>query len=224
MDAKRAHVSAAFELAAIGAAALVFVATFQVRPPYLDFALAAAAVALIAFSAARSRRFWALARSVDPTGARGAWKAALMFTAVALVVLAVAALLFAPVDSPAAARFANWHMLAAAALYFPWALLQLYIFQFYWFGRWLTLVPVPVAVALTAVAFAAVHYPRWPVMLVTLVAGAAWALIYYRWRSLLPLAVSHALLGTALHYWVFGNDLLQRWLQLGTDIVRTGAP
>lgn len=224
MDAKRAHVSAAFELAAIGAAALVFVATFQVRPPYLDFALAAAAVALIAFSAARSRRFWALARSVDPTGARGAWKAALMFTAVALVVLAVAALLFAPADSPTAARFANWHMLAAAALYFPWALLQLYIFQFYWFGRWLTLVPVPVAVALTAVAFAAVHYPRWPVMLVTLVAGAAWALIYYRWRSLLPLAVSHALLGTALHYWVFGNDLLQRWLQLGTDIVRTGAP
>ena len=224
MDAKRAHVSAAFELAAIGAAALVFVATFQVRPPYLDFALAAAAVALIAFSAARSRRFWALARSVDPTGARGAWKAALMFTAVALVVLAVAALLFAPADSPAAARFANWHMLAAAALYFPWALLQLYIFQFYWFGRWLTLVPVPVAVALTAVAFAAVHYPRWPVMLVTLVAGAAWALIYYRWRSLLPLAVSHALLGTALHYWVFGNDLLERWLQLGTDIVRTGAP
>ncbi len=224
MDAKRAHLSAAFELAAIGAAALVFVATFQVRPPYLDFALAAAAVALIAFSAARSRRFWALARSVDPTGARGAWKAALMFTAVALVVLAVAALLFAPADSPAAARFANWHMLAAAALYFPWALLQLYIFQFYWFGRWLTLVPVPVAVALTAVAFAAVHYPRWPVMLVTLVAGAAWALIYYRWRSLLPLAVSHALLGTALHYWVFGNDLLQRWLQLGTDIVRTGAP
>ena len=224
MDAKRAHVSAAFELAAIGAAALVFVATFQVRPPYLDFALAAAAVALIAFSAARIRRFWALARSVDPTGARGAWKAALMFTAVALVVLAVAALLFAPADAPAAARFANWHMLAAAALYFPWALLQLYIFQFYWFGRWLTLVPVPVAVALTAVAFAAVHYPRWPVMLVTLVAGAAWALIYYRWRSLLPLAVSHALLGTALHYWVFGNDLLQRWLHLGTDIVRTGAP
>ena len=94
----------------------------------------------------------------------------------------------------------------------PWALLQQYIFQFYWFGRWLRLVPVAVAVALTAVAFAAVHFPRWPVMAVTLIAGTAWALIYYRWRSLLPLAVSHALLGTALHYWVFGNDLLERWL------------
>jgi hypothetical protein len=49
-------------------------------------------------------------------------------------------------------------------------------------------------------------------MAVTLVAGTVWSLIYYRWRALLPLAASHALLGTALHYWVFGNDLLERWL------------
>ena len=118
----------------------------------------------------------------------------------------------APPAHPPLERFANWHLLAAAALYFPWALLQQYIFQFYWFGRWLQVVPAPVAVALTAVAFAAVHFPRWPVMAVTLVAGAVWALIYLRWRRLLPLAVSHALLGTALHYWVFGNDLLERWL------------
>ena len=215
MDATRADRSVILELAAIGAAALVFVATFQVRPPYLDFVLAAAAVALIVLSAARSRRLWALARSVDPTGARGAWIAALAFTAVALVVLAVTAVIVArAAGTPALERFGNWHMLAAAALYFPWALLQQYIFQFYWFGRWLQLVPVPLAVALTAVAFAAVHFPRWPVMAVTLVAGTAWALIYYRWRSLVPLAVSHALLGTALHYWVFGNDLLERWLPL----------
>jgi hypothetical protein len=209
----RADRSVMLELAAIGLAAVVFVATFQVRPPYLDFVLAAAAVALIVASAARSRRLWAVARSVDPQGARGAWQAALVFTAAALVVLALAALLAArSAGAPALERFANWHMLAAAALYFPWALLQQYIFQFYWFGRWLRLVPAPVAVALTALAFSAVHFPRWPVMAVTLVAGAVWAVIYWRWRVLLPLAVSHALLGTALHYWVFGNDLLERWL------------
>jgi membrane protease YdiL (CAAX protease family) len=213
MEPTRADRSVVLELTAIGVAALVFVATFQVRPPYLDFVLAAAAVALIVFSAARSRRLWALARSVDPTGARGAWLAALGFTAVALVVLAVVAVFTARAAGiPAAERFGNWHMLATAALYLPWALLQQYIFQFYWFGRWLRLVPVALAVALTAVAFAAVHFPRWPVMAVTLIAGTAWALIYYRWRSLLPLAASHALLGTALHYWVFGNDLLERWL------------
>jgi membrane protease YdiL (CAAX protease family) len=205
--------SVALELAAIGIAAIVFVATFQVRPPYLDFALATAAVALIVASAARSRRLWTLARSVDPAGARGAWLAALSFTAAALVVLAAVAVLAArAADVPPLERFGNWHMLAAAALYLPWALLQQYIFQFYWFGRWLQLVPAAAAVALTAVAFAAVHFPRWPVMAVTLVAGTAWALMYLRWRRLLPLALSHALLGTALHYWVFGNDLLERWL------------
>jgi hypothetical protein len=211
----RANRSVVLELAAIGAAALVFVATFQVRPPYLDFVLAAAAVALIVASAARSKRLWAVARSVDPAGARGAWRATLAFTAAALIVLAVLAVFTArSAGMPVVERFGNWHMLVAAALYLPWALLQQYIFQFYWFGRWLTLVPMPIAVALTALAFAAVHFPRWPVMAVTLVAGAAWALIYYRWRSLVPLAVSHALLGTALHYWVFGNDLLARWLPL----------
>jgi hypothetical protein len=209
----RADRSVILELAGIGAAAVVFVATFQVRPPYLDFALAAVAVALIVLSAARSRRLWALARSIDATDVRGAWLAALAFTAAALVALAVAAVLVArAAGTPPLERFGNWHMLAAAALYLPWALLQQYLFQFYWFGRWLRVVPLAAAVVLTAVAFAAVHFPRWPVMSVTLVAGVAWSLIYYRWRTLLPLAVSHALLGTALHYWVFGNDLLERWL------------
>ena len=207
--------SVLLELGAIAVAALIFVATFRVRPPYLDFVLAAAAVGLIVLSAARSRRLWELQRSVDPTGARGAWKAALVFTTVALAVLAgVAVLVARAAGTPAVERFGNWHILVVAALYFPWALLQQYIFMFYWFGRWLRLVPVPIAVVLTALAFSAVHFPRWPVMAVTLVAGSVWALIYYRWRSVVPLAVSHALLGTALHYWVFGNDLLERWIPL----------
>ena len=202
----------AWELAGIGAAAALFVATFRVRPPYIDFALAAAAALLIVTSRARSRRFWELAPQPRPDG-RQAWRASATFTAAALVVLALAAVAFGPRDGPSLQqRLLNWHLLLAAALYLPWALLQQYIFQFYWFGRWLRLVPVPLAVALTAVAFAAVHFPRWPVMLVTLMAGTVWSLCYYRWRALLPLAVSHALLGTTLHYWVFGRDLLETWL------------
>ncbi len=39
-------------------------------------------------------------------------------------------------------------------------------------------------VPLTACAFAAVHFPRWPVMLATLVAGSVWSLCYYRSRRL----------------------------------------
>jgi len=196
---------------------LLFVATFRVRPPYVDFALAATAVALVVLSAARSRRFWSLAAAPQPDGRRHTWRACAAFTTVALVVLAVAAVAavaLAPPDGPAwQQRFLNWHLLLAAALYLPWALLQQYIFQFYWFGRWLRLVPVPLAIGLTALAFAAVHFPRWPVMLVTLVAGTFWSFCYFRWRALLPLAVSHALLGATLHYWVFGRDLLAIWLQ-----------
>jgi hypothetical protein len=117
--------SVVLELGAIAAAALIFVATFRVRPPYVDFVLAAAAVALIVLSAARSRRLWELQRSVDPTGARGAWKAALVFTGVALAVLAGAAVLVArAAGAPAIERFGNWHILVVAALYYPRALLQ----------------------------------------------------------------------------------------------------
>ena len=205
--------SVAWELAGLGAATAVFLATFEVRPPYVDFVLAAAAVGLIVLSAARSRRLWELARALEPGAGRRAWYATLAFTGVALVVLAVAAVVVSRnAGTPVLDRFSNWHLLAAAGLYFPWALLQQFIFQFFLFPRWLRFVPVPAAVALTALAFSAVHFPRWPVMLVTLVAGAVWAVIYYRWRRLVPLALSHALLGTALHYWVLGNDLLARWL------------
>jgi membrane protease YdiL (CAAX protease family) len=209
--------SVAFEVAALGAVTLVFVATFTVRPAYADFLLAGAAVALILLSAKRSQRLWALAFD-PPEAPRARYRAMLLvigiFTTVALLVLAATALVLAshPEAPTAAQRFGNWHLLLAAALYFPWALLQQYIFQFYLFGRLLRLVPVPFAIAITALAFSCVHYPRWPVMALTAVAGSVWSVAYYRYRQLLPLALSHALLGAALHYWVFAHDLLEAWL------------
>jgi membrane protease YdiL (CAAX protease family) len=202
------------ELAAIAIAALVFVGTVRVRPPYLDFALAAAAVALIALSARRSTQLWHTTGATSEKRTREAWLASAAFTAAALIALgAVAALgTFDSSGSSMLARARNWHIVIAIALYFPWALLQQYIFQFYLLGRLLHIVNAPAAIAVTAIAFACVHFPRWPVMAVVAVAGAVWALIYYRHRRLLPLAASHAVLGAALHYWVFGNDLLNRWL------------
>jgi membrane protease YdiL (CAAX protease family) len=204
----------AIELAAIATAALVFVATVRVRPPYLDFALAAAAVALIALSARRSTRLWLGANAPRTGSAREAWLASIAFTAVALIALGALAAVgtFNASGSSLLGRARNWHIVVAMALYFPWALLQQYIFQFYLLGRLLHVIGVTAAIVLTAIAFACVHFPRWPVMAVVAVAGAVWALIYYRYRALLPLAASHAVLGSALHYWVFGNDLLNRWL------------
>jgi membrane protease YdiL (CAAX protease family) len=210
MNARR---SVAFELIAIGAAAVVFVATFRVRPAYVDFVLAGIAVVLIAASARRSRRLWDEAPLVPGGDAsRRAWLETGAFTGVALLVLIGLAARSAGSGAALAARAANWHLAVVLPLYFGWGLLQQYIFQRFLLGRLLQLLPAAAAIALTAIAFSSVHYPRWPVMALVLIACSVWSTIYYRTRALLPLAASHALLASVLHYWVFGNDLLRRWL------------
>jgi membrane protease YdiL (CAAX protease family) len=179
----------------------------------VDFALAGTAVALIVLSARRSRRVWALASEPVAPGTRAAWQLAGGFTVLSLVVLAGTGVILAHIaGEPWQPRFLNWHFALAAALYVPWALLQQYIFQFYLLGRLLQIVALRFAIPIAACAFAAVHFPRWPVMLAVLIAGSVWSLCYYRSRTLLPLAASHALLGAALHYWVLDHDLLDAWL------------
>ena len=205
--------SVTLELSIIGALALLFVATVRVRHPYVDFTLAGVAVALIVLSARRSQRLWALAPAPAAPGTRAAWQFAGGFTVLSLVALAAAGVVVAHVaGEPWQPRFLNWHFAVAATLYLPWALLQQYIFQFYLLGRLLQVVALRFAIPIAACAFAAVHFPRWPVMLATVVAGSVWSLCYVRSRRLLPLAVSHALLGATLHYWVLGHDLLDAWL------------
>jgi membrane protease YdiL (CAAX protease family) len=206
--------SVALELAVIGGLALIFVATFRVRPAYVDFGLAGVAVALIAASAARSRRLWdAAAPAPRPGATRSAWLASGAFTGAALLALVALAVWSAARDGTTlVARASNWHIVAAIPLYFAWASLQQYIFQRYLLARLLHLLPPAAAVAVTALAFSSVHFPRWPVMALVVIACSVWSTIYYRTRALLPLAASHALLGSVLHYWVFGNDLLSSWL------------
>lgn len=209
--------SVTLELGGLGAATLVFLATFTVRPAYVDFILAGAAAVLILIARPRSRRLWEAA--FTPTEDRRARYlssgiAVGAFTALALATLAGAAVVAArqPGAATLGARFGNPHILLAAPVYFLWALLQQYIFQHYLLGRLVHVVPVALAIAITALVFASVHFPRWPVMGLTAVAGVVWALAYYRFRVLIPLAVSHALLGAALHYWVFAHDLIETWL------------
>jgi membrane protease YdiL (CAAX protease family) len=210
MDARRV---VALEVVAIVAAALIFVGTFRVRPAYVDFVLAGVAVALIAASAQRSRRLWDAVLAPGDTPKHRAWVASGAFTAVALLVLVgLASINAAASPQTFGQRAANWHVVIAMVLYFPWALLQQYIFQRFLFVRLLHLLSPAPAIALTALAFSSVHFPRWPVMALVVLACAVWSSIYYRSRSLLPLAASHALLGSVLHYWVFGNDLLNAWL------------
>lgn len=206
------------ELAAIVVLATAFLVLFRTRPRYVDAALGLGAVLLIVLGNVRSKALWAPVPLSDPDPGRRsrlAWKEAAAFTLPVVGLFLVAAVWqgHAAAGWPGAfERVRNWHLVAALLLYFPWALLQQFVFQFFLLGRLLSLLPPAFAIVLTAAAFSAVHFPRYPVMAGTLVAGAVWALSYRRHRTLVPLAASHAALGATLHYWVFGRDLLASWL------------
>lgn len=92
-----------------------------------------------------------------------------------------------------------------------WAYVQQMLFQFYLLGRLLTLLPRLLAVALAAIGFSLVHCPEWGVVAATAGLGALWSLLYYRYRRLLPIAISHACLGAAFFYWIYGQDLALEW-------------
>jgi len=217
--------SVIIELAIIGALALVFVATLRVRPAYVDFALAGAAVVLIVASTRRSARIWILAPAPTAPSARAAWQLAGGFTLLALITLgAIGVIVAQALGEPWAPRFLNWHFVVAAPLYLLWGFFQQFLFQFYLLGRLLQVVALRIAIPIAACAFAAVHFPRWPVMLATVVAGCVWSLCYFRSRRLLPLAVSHGLLGASLHYWVLNHDLLGAWLPALSEVVQGRAP
>jgi membrane protease YdiL (CAAX protease family) len=106
---------------------------------------------------------------------------------------------------------------ATGALFTPWAWLQQALFQFYLLGRLRMLlerVHDDVVAGIDGALFAALHAPDWDLVIVTGPAGWLWSAYYLRARRLLPLALSHAALGTLYFYAVRGEDLLHRWLAL----------
>ena len=215
---RRERLRVAGELGVIGVMAVVFLLWFRDRPGYVDALLGVAAVGLIMAGTSRSRALWALQpRAV--IGARrrrrAAWQETALFTMPVMIVFFITSVALGYSTSGwsgATERVGNWHLAVALLLYLPWGLLQQFVFQYFLLGRLLVLMPPAAAIILTAMAFSGVHFPRLPVMAGTLVAGAVWALIYRRHRLLLPIAVSHAVLGATLHYWIFGRDLLASWL------------
>ncbi|HEX6832498.1 MAG TPA: CPBP family intramembrane glutamic endopeptidase [Rudaea sp.] len=78
--------------------------------------------------------------------------------------------------------------------YFGWALLQQYLLCAVCTERWRTATGNDsLAVYLGALGFALLHNPNAALMIATFFGGLFWCALYLRERSLLPLAVSHAL-------------------------------
>jgi membrane protease YdiL (CAAX protease family) len=67
------------------------------------------------------------------------------------------------------------------------------------------------APAVNGALFGAVHLPDLEITALTTVGGAVWSWYYLRDRRLLPIAISHAVLGTTYYFWIRGEDLLLRW-------------
>ena len=101
-----------------------------------------------------------------------------------------------------------------------WALLQQYLVLGFFFNRFETLFAgrfKAVACITTPVLFALMHFPNYPLMISCLVFGVIWTLHYNRYRNLLAVAGSHAVLGTIashilLMYCAVGFDAdPERW-------------
>lgn len=211
----------AWELGVLTVLAVAFLLAFPRRSPFVDFALAGCALAGIGITASYTRRtVWAsLPTQPEPDATRRGWRLALMITgSVAGLFLVIGfGIGFQKGGwSGAATRLLNPGMLLGFLFYLPWALVQQTLFQFYLLGRLVVLLRgrAWLAIGLAGGAYSLVHLPDYATTAATAVSGIVWSWIYFRYRRLLPLALSHAALGSTFYYWVCGQNLAAEWSAL----------
>jgi len=198
----------------------IFLLLFPKRHMFIDVSLALFAMGLLALDARFTRKqVWARIPSQVPERERlqKCLTIVIPVTVLLLVVCFITGFSIGYMQGgwkAAMVRVGNWRIFLAVALYLPWALLQQTLFQFYLFGRLLMLLPPWLAVACTALAYGLVHLPDPVLSAFAAMAGIFWSYVYNRYRRLLPLAFSHACLGAAFHYWVYGLDLAREWRAL----------
>ncbi len=99
--------------------------------------------------------------------------------------------------------------------FIPWSFLQQTIFRFYLLGRLRGLLPLASPSLLAVVngtAYRLTQLPDWHVVLVTVVAGIVWSYFYLRDREILPIAISHAILGSTFYYSVTARGFINKHL------------
>lgn len=209
----------ALELGILVGLATTFLLLFPRRNPWLDIALAGfALLAILASSGYTKNVIWAALPSPQ---SRNPFKECIKVT---LWITVPTVFTFFLIGGIVAYRDAGWpgvaerlfdgKILIVFIAYTGWALIQQTLFQFYLLGRLLVLFPKnqPLwPILITGLGFSLVHLPDVWTSLATAFAGPIWTLIYYRYRCLLPLAVSHAALGTAFYYGICGHNLAQEW-------------
>ena len=213
----RLRIRIGVELLVLATLTALYLKYFPYRQMWVDGGFAIIAVGLLAMNAKfTKKRIWVLFPAPTPESARfqKSMVMALMMTMGCVFACLIAGLLIGYMHGgwpSALARVKNWHIIPAAGIYFPWALAQQWLFQFYLFGRLLIFLPPRMAVIGSGMAFALVHLPEMDVVMVTAVTGILWSYMFYRYRRYIPLALSQACLGSAFFHWFRGEDLVRAW-------------
>jgi hypothetical protein len=216
----------ALELGILACLAATFLLLFPRRNPWVDVALGGFAFLCIALTARYTKNVvWAAS---PPKPAQNHFKNCMRVTLwvtlpSVLIFFLIGGILAYRVGgwSRVLERILDWKIVVVFVLYVAWAFIQQTLFQFYLAGRLFALFPKnqPVwAILITGLGFSLLHLPDVWTALVTAVAGPIWTVIYYRYRYLLPLAFSHAALGTAFYYGICSHDLAQEWQSAASSL------
>lgn len=209
----------ALQLGSFAFLAAIFLLLFPRRNPWVDVVLGGFAFFCIAVTARYTQNaVWGASR---PPQSQQRLKKCIIFTT---WITAPTALVFFLIGGIVAYRaggwphvvehILDWKILLVFVAYIGWAFVQQTLFQFYLLGRLLVLFPKEQFVwpiLITGLGFSLLHLPDVWTALVTAIAGPIWTFIYYRYRCLLPVAISHAALGTAFYYGLCNHNLAQEW-------------
>jgi len=205
---------------ALGATLLLVYLPRGMRNTATYVGLALAGLGLIGFTARETReRIWGPPESADFDRVRRCAIGMTLFTFPPLflfLVVGAAMRYWSFWLPPEHCRMVSLDFILALVCYLPWALLQQTLFQFYLLGRLRALLPFasPLLLSvLNGLFYGLVHLPNVPVTLVTILGGMFWSYSYHRDRYVLPIAISHALLGCTFYYWILGQDLVAEMAQ-----------
>jgi membrane protease YdiL (CAAX protease family) len=215
----------AIELACFLIGSVAYLGLWRHRPHYADMTFGFVGMSLVLLFAWRTReQIWGPPLPEPRRRLKESLFAMFLWTAPTLIAFAIAASVIVRRNGGGSDellhRLFRPNFFLSLAFYFVYAWLQQALFQFYMLGRLRVLLPAAslcFLAVLNGALYALMHLAAMPdpmLVALTFVGGIVWTLCYYRWRCLLPVALSHMFLGATYFYWVRDSDKMADLLAL----------